>query len=64
MKYTGIAKEFIEWAELYRKPFITDVTWIKYELAARRFQTMFLDMKAKDLTRALVQRAYNDLAGQ
>lgn len=57
-----MVEEFIEWAEVYRRPFIQDVTFQKYTRTAEILKERFGDKAINEITRRDIQKLFNDLS--
>lgn len=59
-----MVEEFIEWSEIYRKPFIQEITFQKYTRTAEILRERFGDTPIDDITRRDIQKLFNDLSNK
>mgnify|MGYP003583383134 CR=1 FL=1 len=55
-------KEFLEWAEVYREPFIQAVTFVKYESTAKIIRDHFGEKTINEIQRRDLQMFFNALS--
>lgn len=55
-------EEFLDWAEVYRKPFMQDITFNKYKNTAQTIQKNFEDRPSSEIKRRDLQKFFNKLS--